>query len=82
MSKIYYGYQSEIPKKFQRSATLQEAYKKRQIRRYGLIQIDPTELNKIIDQTKAIAIKLKEEIQKKKVPIKKRFKINIKELEN
>ena len=66
MSKIYYGYQSEIPKNFQRSATLQEAYKKGQLRRYGLIKIDSAKLNKIIDQTKIIAVKLKEEIIKNK----------------
>ena len=58
-----------INKKFQnnhRSATLQEAYKKGQLRRYGLIKIDKNELNKIIDQTKDIAVKLKEEIIKNK----------------
>ena len=66
MAKLYYGHQKEIPKMYNRPATLQEAYKKGQLRRYGLIKIDPAELNKIIDQTKSIAIKLKEEIVKNK----------------
>ena len=65
MSKPYCGYSTKLPKG-SHFGTLEECYKKRQLRRYGLMAVDQDELLKIIENSakklpkKAIVSAIKE----------------------
>ena len=50
MSKAYCGYSTKLPKG-SRFGTLEECYKKRQLRRYGLMAVDQHELLRIMEQS-------------------------------
>ena len=50
MSKAYCGYSTKLPKG-SHFGTLEECYKKRQLRRYGLMAVDQHDLLKIMEQS-------------------------------
>ena len=50
MSKPYCGYSTKLPKG-SHFGTLEECYKKRQLRRYGLMAVDQHDLLKIMEQS-------------------------------